>query len=98
MNQDPTNGHNRLRFTAESSYPYKPKYPKMAAEVVLEKQASDIESLIVCNNILKEHLDFLRNKIEKQQKQIELFTELIVTMEERMNGEQNLELYRINLN
>ena len=71
----------------------------MKAEKVLEKQASDIESLTVCNRILKDHLDFLRDKIKTQQKQIELCTELIVTMDEKINGEEHMiELFRINLN
>jgi hypothetical protein len=73
-------------------------YPSNASherkESLIQKQASDIESLSLCNQILKDHLDFLRNKIKQQEEQLELFTELICVLHE----EKKEHRFRINLN
>jgi hypothetical protein len=64
-------------------------------ESLVQKQATDIESLTICNQILKDHLDFLRNKIQQQEEQLELFTELICALNEE---KKNQPRYLINLN
>jgi hypothetical protein len=74
-------------------------YPQMSKEDVIERQELEIDSLVSCNKLLKEHLDFLRNKVAVQNKQIELYSELIVAMDEKIKGGTNeVDLFKINLN
>ena len=51
---------------------------KMNSQNLVQKQAIDIEALSVKNRILKEHLNFLREKIRDQKSQLDLFAELLL--------------------
>lgn len=82
---------------SKSGYRY--RYPQMSQDELIERQELEIDSLVSCNKLLKEHLDFLRNKIEEKNKQIEMYSEVIVAMDEKLKGDsRELHLLQINLN
>lgn len=57
------------------------KYPKVST---VKEETVNVQTLIRDNKHLMEHMSFLRKKIEDQNKQIELYTELITTMDEKI--------------
>jgi cell division septum initiation protein DivIVA len=63
--------------------PFKTKYPKMDNEALLDKQMAEIAALNTNNQILKSHIEFLRKKLEEQNKQLELYSDLILDMEKQ---------------
>jgi cell division septum initiation protein DivIVA len=72
-----------------------------AVEVVYRsgKPSAEIESLKECNKILKDHIDFLRKKIDEKDSIIEIYSETIIKMEEMLRSDkQNSEMFKFFLN
>jgi hypothetical protein len=62
-----------------------------------QKHITDMSFLKERNRYLRSHMEILRKKIEDQNRQIELFTELIVKMDEK-SKDRSLDLRQLNLN
>lgn len=58
----------------------------------------DIESLVECNRLLKQHLDYLRKKVADQEVIIEFLGEQINIMNEELENRKFQDLYTINPN
>ncbi len=48
-----------------------------------KKKEQRIQSLTNRNNILKTHIDYLRSQIQERDRHIELFTEVLVEMDDQ---------------
>ena len=68
-------------------------YKKLAKE-----KDAEIEHLNKCTEILKEHLDFLRNKLREKEEQIEIFSTALVEMDKELKRARPFDLKNISLN
>ncbi len=66
-------------------------------QLTKEKDA-EIQHLIRCTEILKEHLDYLRAKMKEKDEQIEIFSAAILAMDNELKRTKLLDIKNISLN
>jgi hypothetical protein len=66
-------------------------------QLTKEKDA-EIQHLIRCTEILKEHLDYLREKLKEKDEQIEIFSAAIIAMDDELKRPKFFDIKKISLN
>lgn len=58
----------------------------------------EVEHLNRCVVILKDHLEYLREKLKEKEEQLELFSATILAMDEELKKAKSFDLKQISLN
>lgn len=68
----------------------------------IPEDSPDVESLIICNILLKNHLELLQSKLQRTEEQLELCADIISSIDEEnyknVDHEVNIDPTQISLN
>lgn len=73
----------------------KPKTKRFSENLNTNSSQKEIESLIECNKILKEHIDFLRAKLKNAESLLELYLSTMESDEDENNKEIKISKFNL---